>query len=569
MSDEQVFDLLATHSGPVTPSAEFEDRLFAILQGGVAQRRATPGLVLPFAAALAAVALLGAAAIGAGLLTLPFIDREPTPPPSVPTTPTPTPGPSAPSSAESTGRMLGMHVGHTANLLADGRVLVAGGWDDYRPEVYDPALGTWTATAPMVEIRDAHTATVLLDGTVLAAGGAATDMRPAHQSAEVYDPVTDTWTATETMTASRAHHTATLLTDGRVLVAGGSRQLTGGTPEASVELYDPALGQWTALADMNVARSHHTATLLESGMVLVAGGSAESSSTELYDPVRGTWTATGNMAARRSSHSSVRLADGRVLIVGGAFLQPGTSSTESSFAEVYDPETGSWARAGRWSGLGEPAVALLPSGRILVSDRDGARFYDPGDGVWSEAPGLGGSWLSSATLLPDGTVLIVGGWDGQDRGPSRFERWDVSETPVSGATAPSTRPEVVPLQDLPTGDCAIVVKHVHRSQDMQPELATILSAPPDRAPYELVMATNPGGSEAASVSVFGEGWAPEVHIVEIAPDGTSHTSTNANRPRFNQSWTKTFTEAGTYVIRLSSGSNDCAATLVFKVSEAP
>jgi hypothetical protein len=150
--------------------------------------------------------------------------------------------------------------GHTATLLPDGRVLVAGGVQvgakqnlrtGFYPElasaeVYDPASGTWTATGNMVRGTSASSggvvpATLLPDGKVLVAGGYRSDDKGALASAELYDPISGTWTATSSMDVARAEQTATLLLDGKVLVAGGV--ISGSFSRvASAELYDPGSG---------------------------------------------------------------------------------------------------------------------------------------------------------------------------------------------------------------------------------------------------------------------------------------------------------------------------------------
>ena len=125
------------------------------------------------------------------------------------------------------------------------------------------APGRWKATGDLTTARAEHTATLLPDGKVLVAGG--DDLG----SAELYDPATGMWTATGSMATARVFHTATLLSDGRVLVAGGYGE---NGYLASAELYDPATGVWTATGSMATTRQWHTATLLPNGQVLVAGG---------------------------------------------------------------------------------------------------------------------------------------------------------------------------------------------------------------------------------------------------------------------------------------------------------
>src|SRR5258705_23539 len=118
------------------------------------------------------------------------------------------------------------------------------------------------------------------------------------------------WVNTGSMDTARGLHTATLLASGKVLVAGGFN----GNYLRSAELYDPGTGKWTATGSMGSARSNHTATLLPSGKVLAAGSSA---SAELYDPASGTWTPTGSMHYEHLSHTATLLPSGQVLVEGG------------------------------------------------------------------------------------------------------------------------------------------------------------------------------------------------------------------------------------------------------------
>jgi hypothetical protein len=186
----------------------------------------------------------------------------------------------------------------TATSLLNGKVLVAGGVGGQHnsetladAELFDPIAGTWTATGVMPMGCYSHTATLLFNGKVLVAGGS------LGKNAELYDPNTETWTNMGSMNTGRIYHTATLLPNGKVLFAGGA------DAGPSSELYDPTTGASTNTGPMTDTRSFHTATLLPNGKVLVAGGMVYGksfSSAELYDPTTGTWTATTLMTTTES-----------------------------------------------------------------------------------------------------------------------------------------------------------------------------------------------------------------------------------------------------------------------------
>jgi len=249
-----------------------------------------------------------------------------------------------------TGGMTVGRASHTATLLPDGTVLVAGGYTATGPtttaEVYDPATGTFVATGSMTAARVAHAATLLPNGTVLVAGGG-----PA--TAELYDPITGTFTGTGSMIAGRGSNTVTLLSSGMVLVAGGG--------PATAELYDATTGTFAATGSMTVGRAAHTAALLPSGLVVVAGGGPATA--ELYDPVTGTFGLTGSMSVARLGHEATLLPDGKVLVEGGS---TGTSVTAT--AELYDPTAGTFTVTGRMTVPRQAHTAtVLPSGMVLVT----------------------------------------------------------------------------------------------------------------------------------------------------------------------------------------------------------
>jgi hypothetical protein len=213
-------------------------------------------------------------------------------------------------------------------------------------ELYDPVSGTWTRTGDLAAPHSEHTATLLPDGSLLVAGGelVPSDL-PQHPSAELYDPSTGSWTATGNMVAPTVGHIATLLPDGRVFAAGGDiyrvEANTRGNPLSSAQLFDPARGTWTATSNMSVPRDTHMAELLTDGTVLVAGGfSAKGgehlASAERYEPVSGGWFSAAAMNVKRGFATAALLADGRVLVTAGLDSIAGQGNQLAS-AELYDP----------------------------------------------------------------------------------------------------------------------------------------------------------------------------------------------------------------------------------------
>lgn len=304
---------------------------------------------------------------------------------------------------------------HTATLLADGRVLVAGGIRQGEAalrsgELYDPRTRRFARTGSMTIVRSGHTATLLPDGRVLVTGGWDDDDPLA--SAELYDPAGGRFAPTGSMSIARGGATATLLADGSVLVAGG---YDGKDAVKSAELYDACTGSFTAVGSMELPRSSHTATRLADGRVLVAGGSSRAgvlAAAEIYEPAARSFAPAGAMAVPRHKHGAVLLRDGRVLIVGGSDERDWEGRYRS--AELFDPGTGRFTptgsmRAPRFK-LAD-AITTLPGERVLVAGGGtlaevyrGGRFVPAGRFDAAR-------YFATATRLLDGSVLIAGGYD--------------------------------------------------------------------------------------------------------------------------------------------------------------
>jgi N-acetylneuraminic acid mutarotase len=274
-----------------------------------------------------------------------------------------------------TGSLNTARRGHTATLLQNGKVLVAGGSDRANrvktAELYDPETGAWSVTGK--PRGGVGTATLLRDGKVLAVGGSGSD--DVRNSAELYDPQTGTWSLPGSLHTRRYFHTATLLENGKVLVAGGFASASGpeyGDTFNTAELYDPETGAWSFTGNLNAPLGAHTATLLPNGQVLVAGGYVDDflHSAELYDTQTGTWSLTGSLNTGIYLHTASLLPDGKVLVVGGITRIGNRIGTPVS-SELYDPSTGTWS---------------------LTSNPNTPRSSH------------------TATLLSDGNVLIVGGY---------------------------------------------------------------------------------------------------------------------------------------------------------------
>ena len=332
----------------------------------------------------------------------------------------------------STGSMRTARASHTAVLLPNGSLLVAGGTGDNNnalatSELYNSASGTWASTGDMNVARVSARAVLLSNGTVLVMGGCIVNdcLGSTTRSAEIYTPGTGKWTVTGSMMKARAEFVAVLLPTGKVLVAGGctsynANGCVGVTTGA--ELYNPATGTWSSTGALRAARMATTATVLTTGKALIAGGQTAASdalgSSELYNPATGTFSLTGRLITPRSGHTATLLKSGFVLMAGGENVN-GISTLK---AEVYNPATGTYTATGNMpANRQEHTAVLLPTGIVLVAGGNNVNLttttalassatYNPATGTWTAASSMKAARADhTATLLANGHVLAAGG----------------------------------------------------------------------------------------------------------------------------------------------------------------
>jgi hypothetical protein len=322
---------------------------------------------------------------------------------------------------------------HTANLLPDGKVLVVGGgnlFGELLPSlVYDPKASNSTEVE-MVQRRGYHTSTTLHNGDVLVSGGedevspgSASDIMPLG-IAELYQPSANTFSPVTTMVISRTRHAATLLSSGRVLLTGGWSVST----LASAEEYDPSVQRFTQTGDMQYERMWHTATLLGNREVLVVGGIRSDDplrdgefvqTSELYNEDTQQFSTTASLQVPRAGHTATLLQDGRVLIAGG---RTGGAQEFPSLLEIYDPQTGRFTSGGPMvTPRAYHTATLLPNGKVLLAGGfnrsapglflSSVELFDPEMNTITITSEMNvGRQLHTATLLPNGSVLFFGGY---------------------------------------------------------------------------------------------------------------------------------------------------------------
>lgn len=332
----------------------------------------------------------------------------------------------------STGSLHTARASHTATLLPNGLVLVAGGVGNNNAalassELYNPASGAWSTTGTLHVARVSAQSVLLPNGKVLTMGGCISNdcLSSTTRSAEIYNPSSGTWTVTGSMRTARAEFVAVLLPNQKVLVAGGctSYDAVGcAAVTTAAELYNPSTGTWTSTGALRAARMAMTGTVLPNGKALIAGGQTAASdalgSSELYNPATGAFTLTGKLITPRSGHTATLLTSGFVLMAGGENV----NGVSLSKAELYNPATGTYAATGNMpSNRQEHRAVLLPSGSVLVVGGNNVNSttttvlascasYNPATGTWTTASAMYNARVDhTATLLNNGHVLAAGG----------------------------------------------------------------------------------------------------------------------------------------------------------------
>jgi Galactose oxidase, central domain len=306
---------------------------------------------------------------------------------------------------------------HCAENVSDKSITIAGGYtsdgfggftsygtaDRFTFDMSNFSYGKNVNALTMRSLRTDHACSFFLDPTtehikVLITGGAdfAGGLNSAaNNTADVYcfSPQPDSIVSTSSnMNAARRGHTATWIPSNKVVIIGGE---TGGATPAtlgSVELYDPIFDTFSPLgAVMNFPRRGHTATLLPTGKILVAGGFALSAPTtalpaELFDPNSQSFMAVGAPLVNRVHHTATRLANGWVLLAGGLNV---TTGLHSSSADIFEPELG--------GGMGSftATIPLMSTPRAY----HGASLLGTGDALITGGEGPGPAVTTSAEVF--------------------------------------------------------------------------------------------------------------------------------------------------------------------------
>lgn len=314
---------------------------------------------------------------------------------------------------------------HEATLLKNGDILITGGYEEnpiqkkgncpalQRTQIYSFTKNKFFFSAVLNQRRLDHTATLLKNGNVLVAGGTNFLCPGKFYGEEIFDSKKNTFVTIESLKEPRYGHTATLLNSGKVLIAGGV--VTGRRqPLKRVEIFDPETNKFKFINDMNEGRAFHSATPLQDGKILLAGGYTDRA--ELFDPITEKFTKIGNMLRSRTGHDAVRLKNGNVLLVGGTSNRANMTMThknEPAGVEIFDCKTLKFIDKGNLDPEYDSSrLALVSPGKVLLVadkepfsllfDQDKVKFIY-GNQLNIPRAGFG------LVTLPNQNVMIIGG----------------------------------------------------------------------------------------------------------------------------------------------------------------
>ncbi len=337
---------------------------------------------------------------------------------------------------------------HTATTLPDGRVLVTGGTDGQgtyqSSEVFDPVANAWTPLQSMMTVnnfdsaRQLHTATLMTNGRVLIAGGLGVDTSAnqftALATCVVFDPASDTFTATGAMPQARGWHNAVNLSNGQVLVAAGVNDQLAAIKSSAT--YDPASGQWQAAG--NSGAHTHGAMVTVGQQTIIASGcditytqngpqlnAMASPITERYDAQARTFGQAANNVGDRIYYAGAASSSGKALFAGGLGIS-GQNLVPTDTTEVYDPSQNAFVPGPAMS-VARYGVELAEIGNtgdmLMVGGIEGQANTAVGEVFQMNTNTIVGQASMAearvdhkAVTLNDGRILVVGGAD--DNGDS-------------------------------------------------------------------------------------------------------------------------------------------------------
>ncbi len=291
---------------------------------------------------------------------------------------------------------------HAAVRLADGRVLVTGGFglgfaETKTAEIFNPSNNTWSPAASLQANTRDHSMVLLSSGKVLAV---------YDSSAELYAASTDTWTTAGAQSVSRR--------TGAVLDLGAKGVLVAGSN--SFQIYTPGAGAGTWSTSVAVTTgSEIKAVLLTTGKVFIGGGTFGN----IYDPATNAFTTTSSSASQRQWPTVFALPNGKALVAGG--FKSGAPSSHST-SEIYDPATNTWSAGPTMTAPRYLARSVvLSDGRLLITGGDDdtalsqrtTEILDPTTLTFTKS----GSMVTNrdshvAVTLSSGKVLVAGGYTG-------------------------------------------------------------------------------------------------------------------------------------------------------------